>query len=102
MRADLDRRGGEPAEPVTGAGSGLKGVALLGSGLALAMLTRRHAYRAQEQGRGPGKQTDPDRDDSDVDEETIPVLDDVVTDEELKRRPAEPPVLTDEVVRGRR
>ena len=102
MRADLDRRGGEPAERVTGAGSVRMGVALLGSALALAMLMRRHAYRAQEQGRGPGKQTDPDRDDSDIEEETIPVLDDVVTDEELKRRPAEPPVLTDEVVPRRR
>jgi hypothetical protein len=102
MRADLDRRGGKPAERVTGAGSVLKGVALLGSALALAMLTRHQAYRAQEQGRGPGKQTDPDRDDSDVDEETIPVLDDVVTDEELQRRPGEPPVLTDEVVPRRR
>ena len=77
----------------------LLGTALVGSVLVLASLVRRPTWNAQGAGdRGrPGGPPEVR-----VEEEgEIPLLEDAVDDEELRRPPVEPPVLTDEVVPGR-
>jgi hypothetical protein len=80
------------------------GVALVGSVLLLATLARGRTARAAVgevlRGQAPER---PDRGAADEDEDRdIPLLEDAVSAEELRRAPAEPPVLTEEVVPGSR
>jgi hypothetical protein len=79
----------------------LLGAALVGSVLVLASLVRRPSWSAQgagDRGRPGGP---PEENVVRVGEEEIPLLEDAVDEEELRRPPVEPPVLTDEVVPGR-
>jgi hypothetical protein len=78
----------------------LLAAALVGSVLLLTTIVDRHApvvrrrARMRLQDRGTPEPRDAEEDD-------VPILHDVVPPEDLQRPPAEPPVLTDEVVPGR-
>jgi hypothetical protein len=89
------------AEARVGLGAVLLGAALIGSVLVLAYL--RETPRTRARGRGRLRLQDrgaPEQ--PNAEEEGIPVLHEVVQPEELQQPPPEPPVLTDEVVPGRR
>lgn len=102
---------GSEGDPRSGRGeSGLAGVvlgaALVGSVLLLAALVRGRAPRAVVGEVLGGQETDrpmqPDHGAGDDDHDReVPLLEDAVSIEELRRAPTEPPVLTDEVVPGR-
>jgi hypothetical protein len=97
MRGSESGRGGR-----SGAfNSVLLGTALVGSVLVLASLVRRPTWNAQGAG-DRGRPGGPPEGNTPVEEEgEIPLLEDAVDEEELRRPPVEPPVLTDEVVPGR-
>jgi hypothetical protein len=67
----------------------------------LASLSERGAHRQRARRRGFDDLLAQERRTPPTEGEDIPVLHDVVQPEELQRAPAEPPLLTDEVVPGR-
>ena len=76
-------------------GSFVLGVAVVGSVLVLAALAGRRWASARH------AQVEPEDTHWLDDDAAIPLLEDAVTLEELRRAPVEPPVLTDVVVPGR-
>ena len=95
MRETLRRHGTSAGVPAGVRGRFVLGVAVVGSVLVLAALAGRRRASARH------AQVEPEDTHWLDDDAAIPLLEDAVTLEELRRAPIEPPVLTDVVVPGR-